>query len=474
MTGAFKILLIEDDDVIGASLERVLERSGHKVTILTRGDLGLARAQVEEFDVVLTDLRLPGLNGLELVAQLHAAKPLLPVIVMTAHGTTETAIEATKLGAYDYVLKPFEVEELLNLVNKAATAGRLASEPVKLGPGKSDHAAFVGKSRPMQNLYKEIGRVAARPVTVLIRGETGTGKELIARAIYQHSDRAGKPFVAVSCAALPETLLESELFGHERGAFTGAETRRIGRFEQAHEGTIFLDEIGELLPGTQTKLLRVLQEKSIQRLGGKEEIPLDIRIIAATNRDLEQAINDKEFREDLYYRLSVVVIAVPSLRERRDDIPLLIEYFLRRYAPQLGLVDPSMSVEAIGFLQSQPWLGNVRELENVVRKAMLLARGFTINLENARNAVQRPELLDAMGHRSLRGYISEILGAAERGEIGDVQRAVTQVVEQELYAQAIEQARGNLTRAARWLGVTRYTLREKLTAYGLRSREHLR
>jgi len=306
-------------------------------------------------------------------------------------------------------------------------------------------------------------------VTALIRGETGTGKELVARAIYQHSDRVGKPYIAVNCAAIPETLLESELFGHERGAFTGAETRRIGRFEQANEGTIFLDEIGELTPNTQSKLLRVLQEKSIQRLGGKEHIPLDIRVVAATNRDLEQAIEDKKFREDLYYRLSVVVIHVPSLRDRREDIPLLVQYFLRRYAGELAVSNPAMSAEASTFLAEQLWPGNVRELENVVRQAMLIARGYVVSLEDVRKAMQKREIVSSGTQQSISSYVDEVLRAAGRGEITDARDVVMQAVERELYTQALNQAEGNLTKAAKWLGVTRVTLREKLNAFGLRS-----
>ncbi len=269
---------------------------------------------------------MPGLNGLELVRELHAARPRLPILMMTAHGTTETAIEATQSGAYDYLLKPFEMPELL----ESGRAGRRrqpahvrAGAARRTGPAR---AAIVGNSRAMQSIYKEIGRIAAKPVSVLIRGETGTGKELIARAIYQHSDRANAPFVAINCAAIPETLLESELFGHERGAFTGAESRRIGRFEQADQGTIFLDEIGDMTPGTQVKLMRVLQEKSLQRLGGKETIPVDVRVIAATHRDLEAAIRQNQFREDLYYRISVVVLNLPPLRERKEDIPDLVRF----------------------------------------------------------------------------------------------------------------------------------------------------
>jgi nitrogen regulation protein NR(I) len=464
-----KILLIEDDSAIADGLQRVLGRNGYEVTVLLRGDEGLKQAGRDHFDVVLTDFKLPGLSGLELVAQLHAVKPLLPVIVMTAHGSTETAIEATKLGAYDYILKPFDVEELLDLVNQAAATSRLASDPVETGMTESVHNGIVGNSRAMQALYKEIGRIATKPVTVLIRGETGTGKELVARAIYQHSERVGKPYIAVNCAAIPETLLESELFGHERGAFTGAEARRIGRFEQANQGTIFLDEIGELTPNTQSKLLRVLQEKSIQRLGGKEHIPLDIRVVAATNRDLEQAIEDKKFREDLYYRLSVVVIHVPSLRDRREDIPLLIQYFLRRYSSELAVSNPAMSAEASSFLGEQLWPGNVRELENVVRQAMLIARGYTVSLEDVRQAMQKREIISSGKQQSISSYVDDVLRAAGRGEITDARDVVMQAVERELYTQALSQAEGNLTKAAKWLGVTRVTLREKLNAFGLRS-----
>ena len=292
-------------------------------------------------------MRLPGLGGLELIRELHAAKPRLPIILITGHGTTETAIEATKLGAYDYMLKPLELPEFLELVGKAVTSSRLMTEPVDLGPPGATRDALVGTSRAMQAIYKEIGRVASKPVNVLIRGETGTGKELIARALYQHSDRAKAPFIAINCAAIPETLLESELFGHERGAFTGAENRRIGRFEQADHGTIFLDEIGDMTPGTQIKLMRVLQERCLQRLGGKETIPVDVRVLAATNRDLEAAIQHKQFREDLYYRLSVVVIHLPPLRQRKEDIPELVKYFLRKYAAELGVADPSIHAEAV-------------------------------------------------------------------------------------------------------------------------------
>src|SRR5262245_14288625 len=319
-----RILLIEDDPGITITLQRLLAGEGHEVVVEKRGDSGLARARAEDCDVVLCDLKLPGLSGLDLVRELHEAKPRLPIILMTAHGTTETAIEATKRGAFDYLLKPFEMPELLEVVSKALMTSRLMSEPVNVGTPGVRGDTLIGSSRGMQEIYKEIGRVAMKPVNVLIRGETGTGKELIARALCQHSDRAGAPFIAINCAAIPETLLESELFGHERGAFTGADARRLGRFEQASGGTLFLDEIGDMTLGTQVKLMRVLQEKCIQRLGGKETIPVDVRVVAATHRDLEAAIQQKQFREDLYYRLSVVVLALPPLRQRREDIPELV------------------------------------------------------------------------------------------------------------------------------------------------------
>ena len=327
MNSPAQILLVEDDNSIVTMLCRVLAEEGCVVQVERRGDTGLARAKDTAFDIVITDLKLPGLDGLELVRELHAARPRLPILMMTAHGTTETAIEATQSGAYDYLVKPFEMPVLLELVEQAVSASRLMSVPVEIGATGPARSAIVGKGRAMQSIYKEIGRIAAKPVGVLIRGETGTGKELIARAIYQHSDRANAPFVAINCAAIPETLLESELFGHERGVFTGAESRRIGRFEQASQGTIFLDEIGDMTPGTQVKLMRVLQEKSLQRLGGKETIPVDVRVIAATHQDLEAAIREKRFREDLYYRISVVAIHLPPLRERKEDIPDLANFF---------------------------------------------------------------------------------------------------------------------------------------------------
>jgi len=467
MTNTAKILLIEDDPGIVMTLRRVLTEEGHHVQVDTRGDTGMNRARGEPFDVVITDMKLPGLSGLELVAELHGVHPRLPIILITAHGTTETAIAATKAGAYDYLLKPFELPELIELVEKAVASRRLMTEPVDLGVPGAARDALVGNSRLMQSIYKEIGRIASKPVNVLIRGETGTGKELIARAIYQHSERAQMPFIAINCAAIPETLLESELFGHERGAFTGAEARRIGRFEQADQGTIFLDEIGDMTPGTQIKLLRVLQEKCLQRLGGKDTIPVDVRVLAATHRDLEQAIHNQQFREDLYYRLSVVVISLPPLRERKEDIPDMVKFFLRKYAAELGVDSPSIQPEALALLQVENWPGNVRELENAVRKVLLLAQGYTISVDHVRAALARSALPGEPSRQTLRERVDGLLSAAQRGELQDAHARLLQAAEKELFSRAIELAHGNQAKAARWVGVSRLTMREKLILFGL-------
>jgi len=467
MSAAANILLIEDDAGIRDTLKRVLAEEGHVVVTEGRGDDGLTRANQGTFNVVITDLRLPGLSGLELIHQLHEAQPRLPIILLTAFGTTETAIEATKYGAYDYLLKPFDLPELLDLVRKAADSNRLMSEPVVLGDAAATRDALVGQSPAMQAIYKEIGRVAAKPLNVLIRGETGTGKELIARALYQHSERAKAPFIAINCAAIPETLLESELFGHERGAFTGAEGRRIGRFEQADRGTIFLDEIGDMTLGTQVKLMRVLQEKSLQRLGGKDTIAVDVRVLAATHRDLEGAIRQKQFREDLYYRLSVVVITLPPLRQRREDIPDLVRYFLQKYGPELGNPQPSILPEAQEFLQAQGWPGNVRELENVVRKALLLAQTYTININHVRTVLNKTGELACSPTRAFGEYVDDLLAAAMRGDIADAHARVLETAEREVFSRAIHQAHGNQAKAARWLGISRITMKAKLVQFGL-------
>ena len=470
MKQPFHVLLIEDDRGLALNLQQVLEDEGFRVTICTRGDEGLrhATSNADELDVVLTDLRLPGLGGLELVRQLRATLPRLAVVLMTAHGTVETAIDATKLGAYDYLQKPFDMAELLGLLQRAAEASRLMREPVALpGLTAGTQTVLVGASRAMQTVCKEIGRIAPKPVTVLIRGETGTGKELIARAVYHHSPRAKAPFIAINCAAIPENLLESELFGHERGAFTGAEQRRIGRFEQANHGTLFLDEIGDLPPQTQVKLLRVLQQQSFQRVGGTESITVDVRVIAATHRDLEAMIREGKFREDLFHRLNVVAIQLPSLSERREDIPLLAQHFLNKYAEEFGGTPPTISPDALAVLQNAPWPGNIRELENVTRRLLLAARGLSVDAEAVRRTLAARTQDSAPRHPALTELVAALLARAERGEIADVHAQVLAEAEREVVSQAILLAQGNQAKAARWLGLSRFTLREKLKQLGL-------
>ncbi len=461
------LLLIEDDPSTGASLQKVLRAEGYEVDLATRGDIGLAQALNQSYDLVLTDLKMPGLSGIELIRRLHAGRPRLPIMMMTAHGTTETAIEATKLGACEYLVKPFEADELLDRIAAAVAGSQRMSELVRMGEAPASGSALIGRSRAMQAVYKQIGRVASTGATVLIRGATGTGKELVARALYQHSDRAGKAFITVNCPAIPQTLLESEFFGHERGAFTGATQRRIGRFEQANGGTIFLDEIGDLPAETQAKLLRVLQERAIQRVGGDELIPVDVRVLAATHRDLEAAIKESEFREDLYYRLSVVTLHLPTLKEREEDVPELVRYFVRRYASEFGGAETYIQPEAILHLQRQLWPGNVRELENVVRQALLIARPLAVTVAAVEQALARSRRVLALEQQTHAAYIRDLLDRAQRGEVENAYWKLIEDLEPELFGQAIKLAAGNQAKAARWLGVTRLKMREKLTQYGL-------
>ncbi|MFH1091328.1 MAG: sigma-54 dependent transcriptional regulator, partial [Pseudomonadota bacterium] len=325
-----RILVIDDDYRLRQSFEKLLTVEGYTVKTAVSGEEALAMIKDEMPDLVITDVRLPGMDGLEAFKAIREIDRKLPVIIMTAYGTTEMAIEATKHGAYDYLLKPFEIPDMLSLIKQALETGRLMRSRVRIdeGPKTPMEEAIIGRSASMQELYKAIGRAAPTDATVLIRGESGTGKELVARALYNHSLRADKPFRVINCVAIPETLLESELFGYEKGAFTGAQHRRVGKIEQAAGGTLFLDEIGDMPLAIQAKILRMLQEKSIERLGGRQTIPADVRIIAATHRNLEAAIEEGRFREDLYYRLNVVSLNVSPLRDRPDDIPLLVNYFL--------------------------------------------------------------------------------------------------------------------------------------------------
>jgi nitrogen regulation protein NR(I) len=471
MSSPGRVCLIEDDASARSALEHMLAAEGYEVIGHPDGETGLAAALTEDFDCVLTDLRMPGVSGLELTDTLRDELPNLPVVLMTAHGTTETAIEATRRGAFDYILKPFEMEELLAILTRAVEAGRRGRQKVSLEGEMVREAALVGQSRAMQAVYKEIGRVAEKPVTVLLLGETGTGKELVARALWQHSDRRTKAFVAMNCAAIPGNLLESELFGHERGAFTGADVRRIGRFEQANGGTLFLDEIGDLSLETQAKLLRVLQERVIARVGGRETIPVDVRVVAATHRDLPALVASGKFREDLWYRLSVVVISLPALREHPEDIPALVEYFVTRHGAELGGVAP-IQPAAVKYLSAQPWPGNVRQLENVVKRALLLAHGYTITESLVRAALQQarsPGNSAEAGARTLATLCDDALAAARRDPGCGAVPALLTVMERELLARAHATTAGNITQMAQLLGWSRLTVREKLKLHGLRA-----
>jgi DNA-binding NtrC family response regulator len=484
-----RILVIEDDRFFAKLLKRSLERENISVEMAENLEDGLARAQGEDIEVVLTDLYLGNGTALELIARLRLLKPHLPVIIITSKHTTETAIEATRHGAHDYFAKPdvfdFDegsqlswpwVMELSDMIQAAAESKRLTAA-VRLPQDTCFFGAepigdrMVGKSRPMQTVFKAIGRVAASDITVLLRGETGTGKELAARALYSHSNRAQRPFIVVNSAAIPENLLESELFGHEKGAFTDAQARRIGRFEQAHGGTIFLDEIGDMSFPLQQKLLRVLQEKTIERVGGKETISVDVRVIAATHRNLEAAVQANEFREDLYFRLNIAAITLPPLRERSEDIPELVEYFLRKHGPEFGSINPLITPEAVESLRQQPWPGNVRHLRNVVRKTLLLARGLAIGPEVVQGALAQMVPPRPAADQSFAEYVSQLLERARKGEAENVRETVAETVDRELYAQAIQRANGDQSKAARWLGVSRPTMLEKLRRFGLHPAE---
>ncbi len=467
------ILVVDDDARLRQSFERLLSKEGYKVLLAPTGEAALEIVRAQRVDLVMMDVRLPGIDGLEAFLKIKELDSRLPVIVMTAFGTTETAIKATKLGAFDYVLKPFEIPEMLAIIEQALEAGRFMREKVALDPSSEkwqEGEALVGKSRPMQEVYKAIGRVAPTDATVLIRGESGTGKELVARAIYHHSARADKPFLVINCVAIPETLLESELFGYERGAFTGATARKLGKIEQAHKGTIFLDEIGDMPFTIQSKILRLLQEKSIERLGGREPIPVDVRIIAATNRDLEAALAEGRFREDLYYRLNVVTLWLPPLRERLEDVPLLAEYFLKRFSMEMGIQTPGIAEEALEALKRHTWPGNVRELANVLQKALIFSRGAPISAQDIGSAISGGEIQErAQDHSSVEEALrSWIRKAMAEGSKEGLYELLTEKFASMVIKEALNITGGNRSKAAKLLGLSRPTLQAKMEKYGLK------
>ncbi|MFO7931140.1 MAG: sigma-54 dependent transcriptional regulator [Desulfosalsimonas sp.] len=381
-----KILIIDDDEGLVHFLSRFFRRKGYAVTACSGGREAIEKTSVQGFDLILLDYKMPDLNGLDILAEIRRIGIKTPVIIMTAYGTTDLAIEAMKYGAYDYLIKPFDRKDLSRIVNEALQVNRQMKEIVRLPAPESapepreDETTLrmIGNSRKMQEIYKLIGQVAAKDVPVLIAGESGTGKELAARAIYHHSSRRENPFIAVNCAAIPESLFESELFGHERGAFTGADRTYIGKFERSHNGTLFLDEIGEMSPALQAKLLRALQTGEIERLGASRTIRVNVRVLAATNKDLEAEVRAGRFREDLYWRLKVITLDLPPLRQRSEDIPELVNYFLQRFAAEYERPVCHISEAALKRLVSYSWPGNVRELENCVRRAVLLSSGDVI------------------------------------------------------------------------------------------------
>jgi len=466
-----RILIADDEDGLRWVLERGLRQAGYEVTAVRDGDEALRAFSDAPFDLVFLDIRMPGTDGLTVLAKLRELAGDAHVIVMTAHGTMETAIQAMQRGAYDYLAKPFDLDEVLLLAERALAAGRLTQEVARLKTGLQEvweFGALIGRHPRMQEVYKTIGRIAASDVTVLLRGESGTGKELVARAIHHYSRRAGRPFVAVSSAAIPGTLLESELFGHERGAFTDAKERKLGKLELAHGGTLFLDEIGDMPPELQTKLLRALQERTIERVGGQESLRIDVRVLAATNRDLETMMREGRFREDLFYRLNVVTVTLPPLRERRRDVPLLVEHLLAKYATELG--ERGVAPEALDRLVGHDWPGNVRELENVVQRAMVMATSGVIlpeHLPIGPVSAAASVAIDATLEEIIERKLLECVRGLREHASANLYDLMVGLVEKPLLRAVLRETGGNQVRAAQILGINRNTLRKKLTEHGI-------
>ncbi|MBX6315432.1 MAG: sigma-54-dependent Fis family transcriptional regulator, partial [Isosphaeraceae bacterium] len=465
------ILVIDDELSILHAFRRAFDDPDD--TLLTAADAaeGLELVTRARPDVVVLDLNLPDLSGLEVFRRIREFDARIPVLFITGHGTTETAIEAMKQGAFDYLLKPLELARVRELVDRAAEISRLSRVPAVVAdeaPARGPADVLVGRGPAMQEVYKAIGRVAPQDLAVLILGESGTGKELVARAIYQHSRRASGPFLAINCAAIPEALLESELFGHEKGAFTGADRQRIGKFEQSSGGTLFLDEIGDMTPLTQAKLLRVLQDGRFERVGGNETIQADVRVIAATNRDLAQMVAAGEFRGDLYYRLGVVTITLPPLRERAEDLPLLVEHFLKRFSPELGKEVDRIAPEALELLQRYPWPGNLRELQSVLKQALLRAQGPVLLPDflpaSLRGGEEPTEPAASAAPIDWEGFLDDRLRAGSQ----DLYAEALALMERSLLTRVLRHTGGNQVQAAKLLGITRGSLRTKIRTLGIK------
>jgi nitrogen regulation protein NR(I) len=468
------LLVVDDEPNILYSLVKSLRSETLQVTTASTAKQGIELAQQQPPDAVILDVRLPDMSGLEAFDHIRRIDPHLPVIIITAYATTETAIEAMKRGAFEYLLKPVDLHQLRDVVARAVELSRLRRVPALFGeeelPGDGAVDRIVGRSPAMQEVYKTIGRAAPLDVPLLIVGESGTGKELVARAIYQHSRRSQKPFLAINCAAIPEALLESELFGHERGAFTGADRRRIGKFEQANGGTIFLDEIGDLSTTSQPKVLRLLQEQCFERVGGNETIQTDVRVIAASNRNLDELVAAGRFRPDLFYRLNVVALQLPPLRERKEDLPLLIAHFLNLLNPSLGKRVGSISPDAMSLLEAYPWPGNVRELQSTLKYALVQSAGEVLSPdflpehlrgEGPSLAVSPPSA--ETGPVDIAQVVGDLLRAGE----ADIYRKVCAAMDRTVIEAVLRHVKGSQVQAAELLGISRTTLRAKLRSLGL-------
>jgi two-component system nitrogen regulation response regulator GlnG len=474
-----KLLLIDDEEDVQYSFRRIFDSPEVELTTASSGEEGLKLIPELKPDLVLMDIRMGGMTGMETLRHIRQMDSKLLVILMTAYGTTQTAIEAMKLGAYDYLLKPFDIPKLKEIVGNALKAAHDMRQVVSYEPlleSEDYESGIVGRSEPMQQVFKLIGQVAGTDATALITGESGTGKELVARAIYHHSHRSAQPFLAVNCAAIPEQLLESELFGHERGAFTGATLQRIGKFEQCNGGTLFLDEIGDMTPATQTKILRVLQSGTFERVGGNAPIKVDVRIIAATNKPLEEAVAARQFREDLFYRLNVVRIHMPPLRERREDVRLLVNYFLKKFARDQKGAPKSISTGVIKALEQYHWPGNVRELENIVRRAHVVAKGDAILLSDLPPDIVNQSNVASPGGPAVAAVPGETAGGTDVASLArrlfqwarkDPKLKLLPAVERELVLQALKETNGNQVQAAKLLGITRATLRKRVEKFDI-------
>jgi two-component system nitrogen regulation response regulator GlnG len=461
-------LLIDDDPaVIPEQVRQAFPRPNHRVVVAGTGAEGLQHVRAESPDVILLDLRLPDQSGLEVYQQIRQIDARIPVIFVTLAKGADAAIEAMKQGAFDYLFKPLDLEQLRRGVAEAVEVGRRMRAPAVVAEsadGPDVEGAIVGACAAMREVYKAIGRVAAQNVPVLITGESGTGKELVARAIYQHGPRAKAPFLALNCAAIPENLLESELFGHEKGAFTGADRRRIGKFEQCNDGTIFLDEIGDMPLALQAKMLRLLQEQTFERVGGNETVRTDVRLIAATHHDLKADAADGKFRSDLYYRLGVFTIHLPPLREREDDLPLLVRHYLRCFSRELGREVQAVTPEVMERLRAYSWPGNIRELQSVLKQALLQASG-TVLLP-----AFLPELSSQSGESNSTGAVPDLeafIGQRLVPDADDLYAETHRQVDRLLLPRVLEYTGGNQHQAARLLGIARQTLRQKLRDLGL-------